>query len=375
MRLLALVALTLLASPLLAQKPAPPPPQVVADFAREVGAHPSFEAFLAAAEEKLWVIYTLPPSTKGELLAYLASGDQGPGTGFAAIALIPFHDPASVPVMMRLALDPKTKAPTRWCLLNAAPYVLSMGDVMYMGEGKLDAEAREFANELSQLATKATSVGAGRQHARNLRELLDIKDPAVTRDSDYGLALWHASAYLGGTLDLRDLQVLTPAFDLKRHNLFANVMDALSFAANRDFLRDLKDKRDDQITPALEQAASAAAQQWWAAYLEQHPDGDWVPAALAGFKQAGFALSADLPANESGEVLRVLGSSDPILRYNAYRLLNRKHGTSFDLERIFFAGKYALSFLDPSGEAEAIEARLKEYWRQKLNAATSASAK
>ena len=62
-----------------------------------------------------------------------------------------------------------------------------------------------------------------------------------------------------------------------------------------------------------------------------------------------------------------MDAKNSITRYNAYRLLNHAYGTHFDLERVFLAGKYALSFLDPSGESEKNEQRLRVYWQKRLN--------
>ncbi len=41
---------------------------------------------------------------------------------------------------------------------------------------------------------------------------------------------------------------------------------------------------------------------------------------------------------------------------------------AFDLERVFLTGKYALSFLDPSGEEHQNQAKVRGYWQKRLKA-------
>ena len=144
-------------------------------------------------------------------------------------------------------------------------------------------------------------------------------------------------------------------------------MSALSFEANRDFLADLKGKHTSQVTPAMEQRAAVSALDWWDRYLRVHPDGDWRFAARDGLMDAGFAVEADLrSASSRASLLRAITAESEIARYAAYRLLNDAYGTHFDLEPAFMSGKYAMSFLDPSGEEKAFEERLAAHWTRRL---------
>jgi len=342
-------------------------PAVVTAFVKAVGDEADGETFREHALEWLWQVYPNSSSLKDQLVAYVQKGPDGPGLGFAGLALIPFHDPATVRPMLERALDQKLHPMTRWCFLNAAPYILAMGDVWSDAEEKkFDRESREFAKNLIPLAGKASREGLGRQHAAELRKMHDdVPQKEKDSDPDYGLALWHASAYLVGTLDLRDEVALRVFLDPSNHNVFANVMSALSFATNRNFLAPLQAK--EQVARPEELDAAAKARFWWQEYLRAHPDGDWLPAVLDGFREAGFSLEADLRSPQSTrELLRGLEAGSEITRYNAARLLNYTYGTHFDLERIFMAGKYALGPFDPSTEVKNNEAKLKSYWQQRL---------
>ncbi len=342
-------------------------PAVVAEFVQLAGPNPSAEEFYSKAKEALWRVYPHDAALKTELVAFIQSGPEGPGLGFAAIALIPFHDPATVKPILDRAVDPKISPATRFALLNSAPYVLAMGDVWTDGEGQLDSEAREYAKELKEAAAEAAQQGLGRFHARSLRELYDISQREKIEDEDFGLAYWHTSAYLVGTLDLRDFPVLEPLLNPKEGNVFANLMFALSFASNRNLLQRLQSLEQGQVTPQEEQAAAAAARNWWREYLQAHPDGDWLPAALTGFRAAGYSVEDDLKSSASSrELLRALESKDEITRFAAARLLNRAYGTQFNLDTIFHSGKYAFSFLDPMADAERNQERLRDYWRKRL---------
>lgn len=350
-----------------AAKPAATP-DVVANFVKLVGEHPDAEVFYAKAMPALWEVYPHGEELKKALVAYVSSAPDGPGLGFAGLALIPFHDPTTLQPLLTRALDRKTSPATRWCLLNAVPYIAAMGDVMYMGEGALDKEARELISGLKELK-KATETGFGHVHAETLRGLYDAgrRDPAMAKDSDFGLALWHTSAYVLGTLDLRDAEKLDVFLDPKQGDAFRNVIEALCFASNRDFLAALRGKAGNQVKPEQERAAAEAARAWWQAYRKEHPSGEWIPAAVSGFREAGYQVEDDLRSPKSAaELLRALAAESDVNQYNAARLLNHIYGTNFDLERIFFAGKYALSFLDPMSEEAQNKARLKNYWTKRL---------
>lgn len=342
-------------------------PVAVTEFIQLAGPAPTAEEFYSKAKDTLWKVYPQGDPLKAELVAYIRSGPEGPGLGFAAIALIPFHDPATVKPILDRAMDPNISPATRFALLNSAPYVLAMGDVWTDGEGQLDSEAREFAKQLKEEAAEAAQQGLGRYHARSLRELYDVSQREKIKDDDFGLAYWHTSAYLFGTLNLKDFAVLEPMLNPKEGNVFVNLMFALSFTANRNFLQRLQSLGQGQVTPQEEQAAAEAARNWWREYLQAHPDGDWLSAAIAGSRAAGYSIEDDLKSPASSrELLRALESSDQITRFAAARLLNRAYGTHFNLDTIFHAGKYAFSFLDPMADAERNQARLRDYWRARL---------
>src|SRR5262249_27701217 len=128
----------------------------------------------------------------------------------------------------------------------------------------------------------------------------------------------------------------------------------------------------NEVTPAMQQAVGKGAIVWWQNYLRAHPEGGWNDAVMDEFHRAGYPIEQDQRSVQSQrELLRVLDSESPILRYNAYRILNQTYGTHFDLDIAFFAGKYALSFLDPSGHETENENRLKRYWQQRLNPQSS----
>jgi hypothetical protein len=83
--------------------------------------------------------------------------------------------------------------------------------------------------------------------------------------------------------------------------------------------------------------------------------------------QGGFALQEDARSPESSRsFLGAIGSPASVVRYAAYRLLNDAYGTSFDLETLFFAEKYALGPYDSSSEQEANAKRLAQYWQSRL---------
>jgi hypothetical protein len=342
-----------------------PTPTVVTSFLERIGPRPTAEAYHEAAKDALWSVYPLGDSGKKPLVDYVSRERENPGIAFAAMALIAFHDPATVRSIVQRALDSSVTPSTRWYLLNAAPYVLAIGDAMYMGDGQLDSNSTEFARYMLALADSAVLHGLGRAHARNLRHVYDTADRT---DSDYGLAVWHLSAYLVGTLDLRDRQTLDVFMTAKDgRRTFANVMDALSFATGRDFLRDLRNKSGREITPRMEARTAEAARAWWRDYLAAHPDGDWRPATRESLARAGYALEADPRSAVSRAALRrAVEAPSPITRYAAYRMLNDTYGTNFDLQPIFMSGKYALSFLDPIEQKQAQETRLRTYWKTRL---------
>jgi len=371
-----LVAVVAFAAVIAAQtdsKTAPGLPSPVEHFMQKVGQQPTAEAFYKQVPDGLWEVYPQDDTLKASLLDVVKNGADGPQLAFSALALISFHDPSTVRPMIQRAMDPRINPATRWCLLNAAPYVLGMGDVMYLGEGKIDAESNELADTLKELGDQASQSGTGHAHAVNLRKLLDAP-ASVKKDQDYGLAVWHQSAYLLGTLDLKDEKLLSKALTFGNRAVFQNVVISLGFAVNRDFLADLKKKRMAQVTSAMEQEVGKRAGEWWQKYLDTHAEGKADNAVMAGFEEAGYHLETDLKSEASRrELLRALNDPHPEIRYNVYKLFNQIYGTHFDLDIAFFAGKYALSFLDPSDHEKDNEARLKRYWQNRLNPQAAAT--
>jgi len=361
----AAVLATTVAAAQTGSKTALPPP--IEHFIQKVGEEPTSETFYKQAPESLWDVYPNDDHLKASLLEFVKTGADGPELGFAALALIPFHDPATVRPMLQRAMDTHISPATRWCMLNAAPYVLGMGDVMYMGDGNIDKESKEVAKGLTELADQASQLGTGRAHAIDLRELLDAPD-AVQKSEDYGLAIWHQSAYLVGTLDLKDEKVLSKALTSGGRAVFQNVIVALGFVVNRDFLTDLKKKQMDEVTPAMEQEVGRKVDEWWRKYLSMHADGQPDDAVMEGFTAAGYRLEPNLRSETSmRELLRALNDPHPEIRYNVYKIFNQLYGTHFDLDVAFFAGKYALSFMDPSGREKNNEVRLRQYWQNRLD--------
>lgn len=336
-------------------------------FSQQAGEHPTAESFYPQAQESLWEVYPHGDSLKPALIDYVKGSADGPRLCFAGLALIAFHDAATVRPMLERAMDTHTSPGTRWCFLNAAPYILGMGDVMYLGEGQIDEDSNQLFHALMKDADAAAKSGIGHTHAQRLRELMVDAPEATKKDPDYPLALWHESAYLLGTLDLRDERLLERGLTSPYRTVFQNTIEALGYAVNRDFLRELVKKQMDEVTPEMERATGKSADLWWQGYLRDHPDGDWHAAVMAGFLDAGYKIEKDYRSAQSQrELLRALDDGDPHIRYNACRLLNEIYQTHFDLDVAFLAGKYALSFLDPMPKQAANEARLKKYWQKRL---------
>jgi hypothetical protein len=335
---------------------------VLVQFSKSVGKAPAAEPFYGQARESLWDVYPQGDALKAELVEFIKKAGDGPQLGFAGIALIPFHDPATVAPMLQRALDPRISATTRRCFLNAAPYVLGMGDAVYTGDGKLDKASQEFASRLLNFADQAARIGLGHIHANTLRVLLE-QPPAARKSADYAAQVQRTSAYLQGTLDVRDPQLVAKALDSGNRMAFQNVMVALSFASNRDFYATLRGKRNDEITATMEHDVGSQALVWWQNYLDTHPGRGWDDAVISGFREAGYFVGQNLKSEQSqSELLRAMDDTNPIIRYNVYRVFNTLYGTHFDLDIAFFAEKYALSFMDPFSQKTANEARLKQFW-------------
>ena len=340
-------------------------PPAIAELLAALGSQPSGDEFEAKVRESLWSVYPQGVETKTSLVRYLRDAEEGPAVAFAAVALVPFHDPSSVDAIVERALADRTSPTTRWWLLNAAPYVLSIGDGMYFGDGTLDEEARAFAAGLKELAAEASRATLGRAHARRIQQLRD--DPTAQGDPDLGLALWHLSAYLIGTLDLRDEPILRRWLNHEEGVVFVNVVDALSYATGKDFLKPLRELAGDSIAAGLEASTAAAISRWWREYASAHPDGEWLPAVIAHLREAGYEVSeSPVSSAEMRELARALRDSSVHVRFASARVLNRVTGTHFDLERIFLGSKYALSFLDPADDGTKNQERLADYWERRL---------
>src|SRR4051812_47523042 len=72
---------------------------LLASFDARVGPHPSGEQFENAVKTAWWDVYPHDRTLVKELAAYIANGADDPRLGFAAFALVPFHDPASAQAM------------------------------------------------------------------------------------------------------------------------------------------------------------------------------------------------------------------------------------------------------------------------------------
>lgn len=285
---------------------------------------------------------------------------------FASLALIPYHDPRTVRPMVRRALLPETSRTERFYLLNASAYVLGIGDALLLGQGgDLDSATIGTAHGIQELADSAVRNGLGMEHARRLRELGDA-DSATKAGDDYGLALWHVSAYLLCTLDLRSERLLEEFLRPKDRAVFANVAEALALSSGEDVIAPLRGRKD--IPLAEEQAAAERARNWWRKYLNTHPDGDWRPAAWATLDRSGYrpAPERDTSGGIAKALLTATRSRDRLVRFAAYRLLNDQYGATFDLDPMFCGGKYSMSFRDPEGHEEANEKRLRAFWDKHL---------
>lgn len=300
------------------------------------------------------------------LLILATTGRDARVVAFASLALIPYHDPRTVRPMIHRALLPETGRTERFYLLNASAYVLGIGDALMLGQGAdLDSTTIGTALGIQDLADSAVRNGLGMEHARRLRELGDA-DSATKAGDDYGLALWHVSAYLICALDLRSERLLEGFLSPQNRAVFANVAEALALSSGEDVIAPLRGRKD--LPLAEEQAAAERARNWWRRYLTAHPDGDWRPAAWATLNRSGYraAPARDTSGGIAKALLTATRSRDRLVRFAAYRLLNDQYGATFDLDPMFCGGKYAMSFRDPEGREEANEKLVRAFWEKRL---------
>lgn len=342
-------------------------PAIVQEFLSSLPDKPTGKQFYEALDEGLWKVYIAGPNINSELANYLKLAKSGPGLAFSAVALIPSHDPNNANLMADKALDVTVKSTTRWYLLNAAPYVLSMGDVWYVGNGDLDDKSRKFVKHIKELSQKSGKQSVGNSHARNLLSLYDEKKYPKDKNSEIGMAKWHLSAYLLGTMDLKDYELLNKLLDPKQGLVYVNIINALSYETNRDFISELRGKKRDQISKDQEMKVAETAKSWWKKYNTAYPSGNWVPAVISGFKEAGYHIdNTDKSKNNTSALMRALDSKNPIHVYNACRILNHIFNKQFDTERIFLGKKYALGPFDPSSKMEDLQKQLISYWKNEL---------
>ena len=324
--------------------------------------------FYKALDYNRWNVYQASPTVKKELREYLKHGKSEAGVAFSAVALITFHDASNAIDILDKALDKSISNFTRWYLLNAAPYILSMGDVWYKGKGHLDNTALKFIKSVKEVSEKSIKQGIGSVHARGLLELYNTKKYPKNDYAELRLAQWHQSAYLVGTIDLKDYHLLEALIDYKQGSVYRNIVSSLNFETNRDFFAELRGKKKSEISAKIEIKTENKIKRWWENYKKKYPDGDWKPAVLSGFKEAGYDISLNKNSlKNSKELLRVLDSNQQIYIYNACRLLNHLYSKQFDVERIFLGKKYAFGPFDPSSNMKDLQKQIILYWKNKLN--------
>lgn len=343
-------------------------PKVVKKLLMSLPESPTGKDFYASLDENLWDVYIESTDIKSELIEYIKHGKNEPAVAFSAVALITFRDPNAAISMIDRALDKNIANATRWYLLNAAPNVLSMGDVWYRGKGELDDDALDFIKHIKEQSETSVKKGIGNAHAQTLIKLYDEKKYPKDKNPELGLAKWHQSAYLIGTISLKDYELLEELIDHKQGAVYFNIITSLNYETNRDFVAELRGKKSEEITEELEVKIAGDIKNWWRRYAEKYPNGDWGPAVISGFKEAGYDINFDKNSSENTiELLRAIESNEPIYIYNACRVLNHIFKKQFDLERIFLGKKYALSPFDPSSKMKGLQKQLVTFWKNELN--------
>jgi hypothetical protein len=333
---------------------------------QQVGEQLDEKDFYPKAQEVLWDVYAQGDSLKPELVDFVKHGADGPRLCFAGLALIAFHDAATVRPMLERAMDPHTSPATRECFREATAALLGGADVVCRGKGEVDVDRTNDLNALIACADAAAKSSIGHYFAQELNKAMLEPD----KSGEYWEGLAYLAANLAGILDLKDEQLLEPGLTSPDRFVFQTTMVSLGYAVNRDFLGNLVNSKDAIYeTKPEERAAGKAADKWWQKYLHEHPDGDWRPAVIAGFQDADYKIEKDYSSFRSQqELLRALDDSDRRIRYNAYRLLNAIYHTHFDLHIAFVSARFERGedFPDHSPSRDANEARLKKYWQKRL---------
>ena len=337
------------------------------------GEHPKEDDVYGKADELLWDVFPYDDSLKLELVDYVKRGDEGPRLCFAGLALIPFHDAATARPILERAMDRRTSPAMRSCFSRAV-YRLLGPPVKWYGEHddkELEPDSDEALQQVLKDADDATQSSIGHVQARAVQEYMEYwsKHDKDVDEGGFVEALTYQTSNLGRFLDLRDEPLLRPALTFPGHWVFASMMANLDYALNQDFLGKLKGKAIHDLTPKEMESVSHAADAWWQKYLREHPDGDWRPAVIAGFRDAGYKIEKDYGSSRSRqELLHALDDREPRIRYNAYRLLNEIYKTHFDLDLAFFGGSYDFAGGERPRDNHMAdnEARLKKYWRIRL---------
>ena len=341
-------------------------PAVVAQFLATVGSQPPMQSYMAAAQAAVWRYYPEGEGPKQELVAYLSHTRHRLGVGIAALALVPYHDPATIGPMLDRAMQDSLHPGTRWILMNTVPLVLCMGQAFTGGwSGALDTYGRDRATLWRGYADSAIKYGLGRSQARRLRGVAEMLSKQDSITSDQIMGFIDMSGPLVGTFDLRDGDLLMPM--VGGHQMFVSgVFLGLEIASNHIFAP--SGVGLGRLSGSDIPGGVAAARAWWSTYLRDYPDGDRRPAVIAGFRDRGYAIDTNLKSPVSTrELLRALQATDGITRYNACRLLNEVYDVHADLEAVFPSAAYALNPMDPTARASENEIHLCNYWTQRLS--------
>lgn len=290
---------------------------------------------------------------KREVLQYLISLKSRAGElGMAAAALIPFHDPATVEPILARARNDSVPALIASYMVGAAAAILSMRDLSPQYANLHDSGARSIMRMLGQFANQAARSSTGHVYALRLRQQFDMFRTVRANNIDRCEANSIGAEALIGTLDLRDADVLEPILASRDDCALGPLIRALSYVADRDFPSDA--------------GAAQSASTWWHAYLRDHPDGEWRPAARSALVSRGYAVTGNDSRRATRELLRALNDSTLPVRYKALRMLNDQFHVSADLGPILDADSHPGTLYDPVIDRASREAQLRDYWTQRL---------